>query len=296
MPGQSFRHCKGQINKCAAIKTKATYIELKCFVSGLEAEATEILTARLLRLGFEGFWEEGRVLTAYIGSESFSPQLLEGLDGFKYEYRLLEPRNWNQEWEKNFSPVVIAGKCLVRAPFHPPQGNFPLEVIIEPKMAFGTGHHPTTEMIAGYLLATELKGTFLFDMGCGTGILGIIARKAGAGEVVMADNDPEAVTNARENVSLNRVDHVTVCQGGTEILRNMTPGIITANITRTVLISQMAVYFSSLKSGGTLVVSGIIEPDYNELLKSAREQGFGLKEVKRRREWLMLVFVKPELI
>ncbi len=267
---------------------------MKCFVSSLGAEATEILTARLFRLGFEGFWEDEQVLTAYIDSDNFSPQLLEGLDELKYQYRPLETKNWNQEWEKNFSPVVIAGKCLVRAPFHPPQKNIPLEVIIEPKMAFGTGHHPTTEMIAGYILTVELKGTFLFDMGCGTGILGIIARKAGADKVVMADNDPEAVANARENISLNRVDNIKICHGGSEILKNKTPGIITANITRTVLLNHMAVYFSSLKAGGTLVISGIIDPDYNEILKSAREQGFGLKEINRRREWLMLVFVKPE--
>jgi ribosomal protein L11 methyltransferase len=256
-----------------------------------------LLTARLFAMGFEGFYEDEEVLVAYIPADNFSAIMLEGIEftggqEIHLDYRVLAEKNWNEEWEKNFSPVVIAGRCLVRAPFHPALKKYPVEIIIEPKMAFGTGHHATTEMIAGYLLSLDLEGTFVFDMGCGSGILGIIAALTGAARVEMADNDPVAVANALENASRNKADHIAVYTGGKETLNNKRPDIITANISKPVLMDQMASYSTSLAPGGILIISGIIDSDYKDLVTSAEKCGFLLMEKNRKQEWLMLVFKK----
>lgn len=237
------------------------------------------------------------MLIAYIPARSFSTSMLEGIkitggQEIHFDYTVLNNKNWNEEWEKNFSPVIIAGRCLVRAPFHPSRKKYPVEIIIEPKMAFGTGHHATTEMIAGYLLNHDLKGTFVFDMGCGSGILGIIAALTGAARVEMADNDPVAVANARENVSRNKADNIAVYAGGKETLENKKPDIITANISKPVLMDQMVSYSNSLGPGGILIISGIIVTDYQDLLTRAEENGFLLMEKTRKQEWLMMVLKK----
>jgi ribosomal protein L11 methyltransferase len=252
----------------------------------------------LLSLGFEGFNENEEGLAAYIPEEFFSPDLLKTVTSLKernihFEYKKLEYKNWNEEWEKNFHPVVISGRCRIRASFHKPLADYPMEIIIEPKMAFGTGHHPTTEMIAEYLLALDLNGSFVFDMGCGSGILGILACKSGASKVEMADIDPVAVASARENTLSNGLNDIKVYTGGMEVLGYKTPDLITANISKSVLLDQMAVYFHSLNPGGTLVTSGILAMDSGAVCAKAEELGFELKERVKRKEWIMLVFRKP---
>ncbi len=283
----------------ATTKNKPGFIELKCITGGEESPVSSIVTAVLMDIGFEGFWEEDQHLFAYISEDSFSPAMLDELDIFrekkiKYQYTTLENRNWNEEWEKNFPPVTISNRCLVRAPFHPPVKEYPFDIIIEPKMAFGTGHHPTTEMIAEYILGSQPEGIFLFDMGCGSGILGIIARKAGAAKVEMADIDADAVTSARENVKKNDTDDIKVYLGGCELLENREPDMILANINRSVLIDHIPVYFRVLKHGGTLVISGIIEKDFSVIMNEATKTGFDPIEISQKREWLMIVFTKPE--
>jgi ribosomal protein L11 methyltransferase len=205
----------------------------------------------------------------------------------------MEERNWNQVWEQNYSPVVIGKNCLVRAPFHPPVKGYTYEIIIEPKMAFGTGHHPTTAMIAEYLLKTDITGLFVFDMGCGSGILGILAYKRGAAKVEMADNDPDAVNNAIENINCNNSLPVKVFLGGIEVIAGKEPDIITANISRPVLLNQMGSYFAALKAGGRLVISGIIRDDTSMLHEKAKKEGFALTCTTHREEWVMCVFEKP---
>ncbi len=254
----------------------------------------------LAEIGYEGFQDGDRFLLAYMPAASFSESSLRKLDGFlntegvKYEYRILEERNWNREWEKNFQPVVIGNKCLVRAPFHRTQSKYPMEIVIEPKMAFGTGHHPTTEMIAGYLLNRNLQGTSIFDMGCGSGILGIIAAKAGAEMVEMADTDPNAVASALENVSKNKAGNTRVYHGGIEVLRGKKPDIITANITRAVLLEHMKDYSKALARGGSLVISGIISSDCSTMIASGGSHGLKLVNKICREDWLMLEFCKPQ--
>jgi ribosomal protein L11 methyltransferase len=283
-----------------AIKQVSQYIELRCFIPGHATETREMVTAGLLDLGFEGFYEDDKVLVGYIPEISFPGAGIENLDifrkaGIKYKYRLLEQKNWNEEWEKSYSPVIIANKCLVRAPFHPLSNRFPYELVIEPKMAFGTGHHPTTAMIAGYLLNTDIRGTHLFDFGCGTGILGILAFKRGAVKVWMADNDPYAVKNSIENIALNNAGAIEVFLGGIETIGENRPGLITANINRPVLLENMDSFFNSLKSGGVLVMSGMITGDMPVVLGTAKKAGFNIKNKSIRQGWAMLVVSKPEI-
>ncbi len=161
-------------------------------------------------------------------------------------------------------------------------------------MAFGTGHHATTAMIAEYLLTRDISGTSVFDMGCGSGILGIIACKAGAAKVEMADNDPVAVASARENILLNNSGNISVYHGGCEILLSGKTDLIVANINRPVLIDQMPVFYNALNNTGTLVISGILRTDLTEITSKAESSGFRIKDRVFREEWLMLVFSKPE--
>jgi ribosomal protein L11 methyltransferase len=161
-------------------------------------------------------------------------------------------------------------------------------------MAFGTGHHPTTAMIAEYLLENDITEKHLFDLGCGSGILGILALKLGAGRVAMADNDPVAVDNAIENVARNNAFAAEVYTGSIEIIEGKDPDIIIANINRPVLLEQMGSYFNALKPGGQIVISGIIDDDFPLLLEEAEKKGFKLKHKDGKNQWILLVFEKPE--
>lgn len=258
-----------------------------------------MITAALLNIGFEGFYEDAGILRAYIAEDDFSVAAVSDLDiirktGIKYEYRQVEAKNWNEEWEKNFSPVVLGDVCLVRAPFHPSSGNYPCELVIEPKMAFGTGHHPTTAMIAEYLLVTDLRGISLIDMGCGSGILGILAFKRGAANVLMADTDPDAVKNTVENIAVNNAHQCNVQPGGEDILEGRQVDMITANISKPVLISQMGSYFRALKPGGRLIISGILMSETSTVADKALSEGFSLNHTIGKGEWTMCVLGKPE--
>jgi ribosomal protein L11 methyltransferase len=264
---------------------------------GVEDEIREILTALLFELGYEGFQNEEGSLIAFIPEPAYAESCLKKLPVLKekainYGCRILEAKNWNLEWEKNFLPVVIANRCLVRAPFHRVAEKYPVEIVIEPKMAFGTGHHPTTAMIAEYLLNRSVEGLHIFDMGCGSGILGIIAAKSGASRVEMADTDPNAISSARENVSKNRAVKTRVYHGGIEILRKKRPDMIIANISLSVLLEQMEDYAGALTEGGILVISGILESDYGTIVQSAVSYGFAPAKKQYYQDWLMLEFCK----
>jgi ribosomal protein L11 methyltransferase len=270
---------------------------VKFNLRGVEGEISEILTALLLELGYDGFQNEEGFLIAFIPKTAFSESVLKKLPVLKdkvieYHHRILEGKNWNLEWEKNFLPVVIANRCLVRAPFHQVAEKYPLEIIIEPKMAFGTGHHPTTAMIAEYLLTRSPQGLSVFDMGCGSGILGIIAARSGASRVEMADTDPNATSSAKENVSKNNAGNTSVYRGGIEILRKKRHDMIIANISLSVLLEHMEDYARALPEGGILVISGILEHDYDVMVKSAALHGLEPKEKKCSQGWLMIEFSK----
>jgi ribosomal protein L11 methyltransferase len=258
------------------------------------------LIAALLNIKFEGFCEKENMLCGYITIENFDLTRIKELDivrsnsNIKPEYKIIESKNWNEEWEKSYSPVVIAGNCLIRAPFHPVSGNYPYEIVIEPKMAFGTGHHATTHMIAEHLINTDLKGKYLFDMGCGSGILGIIAAMKGAQKTELADIDAVAVETAAENIQRNNVTSADVFRGSIELLRSREPDIITANINKLTLLEHIRSYYNSLSSKGSLIISGITKNDSGVMLKKYKEAGFTLEQINTKDEWVMLVLIKSE--
>jgi ribosomal protein L11 methyltransferase len=220
------------------------YLEVKFsnFPLGFD---TDLLVAELAELGFDGFQEEEGRLSAFIPSELRREDLVAELSllqnhpEVKVSVRPLEDKNWNQEWERNYEPVTIGGKCHVRAPFHPSLPGMTYEIVIEPKMSFGTAHHATTQLMAAWLMDLDVYGMDVLDMGCGTGILAILANKMGARSVMAVDNDEWARQNAVENLRNNNVTDGIVRLGDAAVIEAEKYDLILANINRNVLLQDM---------------------------------------------------------
>lgn len=252
------------------------YSEVNFICEGGELWHRDLLIDELGRLGYDTFEEHERGFSAYIPSQQFDFQALETLlltqpAEFNVQYKVTEiaPENWNAVWESNFEPISI-GSCHVRATFHPAQRDYEYEIVIEPKMAFGTGHHQTTSLMLEYLLEeVDISGRSVLDMGCGTGILAILASMRGAKEVLAIDNDPVCVSSVEENSKLNKRNNINFALGSDNLLKNHSFDIILANINRNILLDQMENYFSVLKSGGKLYLSGFYESEDLSLIKQA---------------------------
>lgn len=203
----------------------------------------------------------------------------------------VEEENWNAKWESSFSPVVIEGKVGIRAGFHQPL-NVENELIIEPKMSFGTGHHPTTAGVIKLMLEEDWKGKTVLDLGSGTGLLAILARKLGAEQVIGVDNDPWCDENFRENILLNQVKHVKSILGTIQDIPTEPFGMVIANINRNVLLDIMADLASRCIKGGTLILSGFYLKDKELMLQSAEKSGFRLITQQLQNDWLALKFSK----
>lgn len=259
----------------------------------------EILMAHLSEIGFESFETPGKGLIAYIRKGDFSEIALRNLLDLELQNHLLtyvsrehEDQNWNAVWESNFQPVVIAGRCLVRAPFHPPQPEIPMEIVIEPKMSFGTAHHETTALMMELMFAEALAGKAILDMGCGTGILAILASLLGAGRVDAIDNDEWAFANARENTGLNGCGNITVIKGDAGSLGGQSYDIILANINRNILLDDMSVYASVLADGGVLLLSGFYGHDLEILIREAEKLKLNIDRYLSRNSWVAARFLK----
>jgi len=273
------------------------YLEIS--FSPLHAENDKsFLTAELLGAGFDSFNEEENRLSAYIDAEYFTENLLKKITFLqthpesKIEIKPLEDINWNKEWESNYQPVTIAGRCHVRAPFHPPVEDVDFEIVIEPKMAFGTAHHETTRLMAGWLMDLDVSGKDVLDMGCGTGILAILANKMGAGSVTGIDNDEWAWRNGSENFRINGVDAGNVFIGDAALIMPDSYDLILANINRNVLLKDMNAYFAGLRENGMILFSGFYQKDIEAVTASASEQGLHLKGSRTLNHWAVLLFYK----
>ncbi|NTV83952.1 MAG: 50S ribosomal protein L11 methyltransferase, partial [Bacteroidales bacterium] len=248
--------------------------------------------------GCESFNEEDKALLAYISADIYHKNLFNELNFLKdhpevnIDVKPLEEINWNKEWESNYPPVTIAGKCHVRAPFHPPVAGIPFEIVIEPKMAFGTAHHETTHMMAEWLMGLDVKGKDILDMGCGTGILAILANKMGANTVIGIDNDEWAWRNARENFRNNGVleDHVFL--GDASLMIKEGYDLILANINRNVLLQDMNAYFSALRINGSLLLSGFYVRDIEAIKAAAMNCGFHFTGSGNLKDWAVVLFHK----
>ncbi|MHC1778527.1 MAG: 50S ribosomal protein L11 methyltransferase [Lentimicrobium sp.] len=273
------------------------YTELKCSLPEGKFAFTEQIMARLGEAGFESFSETDEGLLAYIPSAQFDPSLLnnplfwpEGSD-VEYTWEVIPEQNWNAVWESNFEPVTLAGKCHIRAPFHPARHDIEYEIVIEPKMSFGTAHHETTALMIEYLVETQVKGLSVLDMGCGTGILAILAVMRGADKVTAIDNDEWAYRNSLENIERNKTPGIDVYLGDAALLNNKKFDFIIANINRNILLNDMNDYCNSLNSGGTLLMSGFYKQDLSAITNAAESFGLKYQDHKERNNWVAARFI-----
>jgi ribosomal protein L11 methyltransferase len=257
----------------------------------------EILMAELIEIGFDSFTEEHDGILAYIQKETFKEDELKEVHllqnpeiQISYTFQEMPNINWNEEWEKNFSPINVEDKVSIRAEFHGNQ-NLPHEIIIQPKMSFGTGHHATTYLMIQQMLDMNFENKTVLDMGCGTSVLAIFAKQQGAGKTVAIDIDEWSVENSIENAARNSVE-LEISQGTAEHLGGENFDIILANINRNILISDIPTYVSVLNSGGQLLLSGLCFFDVDDILEVCTAQNLTLQKKLQREEWVSLLLEK----
>ena len=257
----------------------------------------EILMAELIEIGFDSFTEENDGILAYIQKETFKEEELKEVHllqnpeiKISYTFQEMPNINWNEEWEKNFSPINVEDKVSIRAEFHGNQ-NLPHEIIIQPKMSFGTGHHATTYLMIQQMLDMDFENKTVLDMGCGTSVLAIFAKQQGAGKTVAIDIDEWSVENSIENAARNSVE-LEISQGTAENLGSENFDIILANINRNILISDIPTYVSVLNSGGQLLLSGLCFFDVDDILEVCTAQNLTLQKKLQREEWVSLLLEK----
>lgn len=276
------------------------YIELLFTTLYQEDFQQDLLMNALAEAGFDTFEEVDFGFKAYIPATGFDKEELdEALEPlhqvltFSYEVNLIPHKNWNAVWESNFQPIQIKDQIWVRATFHQPRPDFPFEIVIDPKMAFGTGHHQTTSMMMDFMLDTVFTGKKVLDMGCGTGILAILASKKGAAEIIAIDNDPICCESTKENATLNSVENITVFCGSKEAIPNETFDVILANINRNILLDQMETYQQHLSPNGQLFLSGFYEnPDLDLLKSEAEKYSLQFSAKKKMQDWVSAKFIR----
>jgi ribosomal protein L11 methyltransferase len=265
-----------------------------------DPEFSEILMAEIAEVGFDTFMENEKGFEAYVEQHNFDKQKLQEIkekySSFTpivfYQDRI-EKKNWNEEWEKSYEPIIVDDRCLIRAGFHVPEKQYEHEIIITPKMSFGTGHHQTTYLMVKSQLEIDHQNKVVMDAGCGTAILSIMASKLGAAKVDAFDIDEWSVVNGNENAEVNACANISIRQGKiSDLTFDSTFDIILANINKNILLDEMHQYASYLNTGGLLLLSGFYEQDIPDLLKEAGR--YSLTQVKRdtRESWASLLLKK----
>lgn len=270
-----------------------TFFEVRVLIGEGEAE---IFVARLSEMGFEGFLEEEDHLLAYLekresGKSKLEKQLAEhGIPvlGIKE----IIDRNWNAEWESEYRPVIIDDRICVRAPFHPVDKTIPIDILIEPKMSFGTAHHETTAQMLSLIADMDVESKRVMDMGCGTAVLAILAKKMGASEITAVDNDEWAYNNAIENLALNGMPGTEVIMGDARVLENRMFDIIFANINRNILLEDIPAYADSLENEGYLLLSGFYEHDLKMIDIKCRSENLERQTSRTQNQWTAAVYKK----
>lgn len=252
----------------------------------------DILIANLAEIGFEGFEETDNGLKAFISEKDYDENVVKGITrqySLSFTKTLIEETNWNQVWESNFDPIIIDDFAGIRAEFHQPVENVKHELIVTPKMSFGTGHHATTFMMIQQMRQIDFAGKSVFDFGTGTGILAILAQKLGAKKIVAVDHDDWSIDNAMENIQNNKCSLIELRQAGTAEY-NDAFDIILANINKNVILDNLPLLVNELMPGGILLISGLLQEDQDDIFHISKAYSLQLLQTTVRDNWLCLKF------
>lgn len=275
------------------------YQQIRLDITPCDENITDLFAAFLADCGYESFVPDETGLTAYINSTLFNKEDVESIIAdfpmevdAKLTVDFIEGKDWNEEWEKNyFQPIVIADQCVIHSTFHKDVPNAKYDIVIDPKMAFGTGHHSTTSLILQTLLETDMKGKSVIDMGTGTGILAILSAMLGAEKVTGIEIDPGAYENALEHVELNNVN-VDVLLGDASRLNELQPAdIFIANINRNIILADISSYRKNLKPGGIMLLSGFYESDIAMIERAANVLGLEVVSYKEDKDWVAVKLI-----
>lgn len=276
------------------------YFEVRFSLSSKEDYVKDLLSSELGEIGFESFGTDGDVLVGYVPTSLFDDSALDKLissfpydDQVRCEKREAEDKDWNEVWENNFfKPIVIGDECVVHGSFHKDVPVAKYDIVIDPKMAFGTGYHATTTLMMKALLRMDLRGKSLLDMGCGTAILAILAVKKGAVHVVGIDIDEWACENAKENVAMNGTPNIEVRLGGADALKEESFDVIMANINRNILLQDICRYQKCLHVGSSLFLSGFYESDIPVIEMETSKYGLRKVSFEKQGDWVAVHFEK----
>lgn len=278
------------------------YTRVRFTVTPNEEYATDVLAALLAETGFESFVPEEDGISAYVPQAMYDASSIEAvissfpLEGFtiKHESELIEGEDWNAEWEKNyFQPIVLGDQCVIHSTFHKDIPEARYDILIDPKMAFGTGYHQTTCHMLRAILASDMTGKSVLDMGCGTALLAILARKHGATNVVAIDIDEFAYENAKENIMLNDTSDIEVRLGGADAIKESDSfDFVIANINRNILLADILNYVRAMHPGSQLFISGFYTDDMQVLRTEAERNGLKYLDYSEENNWAMMRFIK----
>ena len=254
---------------------------------GLSSSEQELLIAKLAEAGFEGFEERAGQLLAYITSAGLGKIHLAELALPYHTYSELQPKNWNEQWEQSFEPVLVGSFCSIRASFHKPVPGVKHDLIITPKMSFGTGHHATTYQVIDMMRELDIAGKEVLDFGTGTGVLAILSKRMGASRIVAIDNDPWSIDNARENFEMNECRDIELVEGA-GLTMQQEFDIVLANINKNVILQHFLSMKQHLKPGGVLILSGLLQGDEDIVLNEANKIGLAFDRITERDNWIAL--------
>lgn len=275
------------------------YLQVIFDIHPMHDDSRDILIALLSEIGYDSFQETDDGVDAYIPENIYSREKVEEMiAGIETDSSILfvasyaPDINWNEEWEKNFQPVLIDGKCFIKASFHKAKEEYPYIIEIDPKMAFGTGHHESTSLMVRNILQQDFNGKSVLDMGCGTGILAILAEKRGAASVLAIDNDPLAIKSCNENIATNNAKKIQAVEGDFSKLVGKSFDIVLANITRNILLENMPEIGKVLNPGGKMILSGFYEEDLDKINDKASSEGFKYESHFESFKWISPVYIK----